>query len=103
MTENIDTNSTFLIDLNTTEEGSTGVQVHYVLSNTETEGNLFTSAKFLLIQSSYGSVNKIFVLITVAPKPPFNVYSDISSKSICVHSGLSLHLYPLFRYARSEG
>ena len=45
MTENIDTNSTFLIDLNTTEEGSAGVQVHYVLSNTDTEGNVFSSAK----------------------------------------------------------
>ena len=73
MTENIDTNSTFLIDLNTTEEGSPGVQVHYVLSNTDIEGNVFSSAKFILIQSSYGSVNKILVFITYVQKPPFNV------------------------------
>ena len=74
MTENIDTNSTFLIDLNSTEEGSAGVQVHYVLSNTDTEGNVFSSAKFILIQSSYGPVHKIFVLITAMQKPPLNLY-----------------------------
>ena len=57
ISENIDTGRTLLIDLNATEEGSTGISVNYSISNIDTEGKICKSVRNRL-HETFGNTNR---------------------------------------------